>query len=657
MKNTTRRRSKAAPGLVPAPVSTPAPAPASALAQALTPAPVSALAPAPAPAPAPTPTPARARLLLSFSALLLLAAVFLLPLVLFFPAPAGRVFAQSPAPSSEADEDLSQNLPPTQLVHYTHLQTRDPVHPRLFPHPHFYPHPHSHPHPPTLAAGGYHTLFLKGDGTLWGWGRGGALGDGSGREETRLEPVQAHNLSGITRLDASSSHAAALTATGRVWTWGSGLLGALGHGDSNRQPFPKEVEALSGLVDIAAGSQFTLAVKEDGTVWAWGDNSEGQLGDGTRENRYAPVQVKELTGVKAVSAGNYHAVALKKDGTLWAWGLVLMEGLSRTEVPVQVKGLTDVTAVDAGGEHTLAIKKDGTLWAWGRGVYGQLGRGSMMTARTPVQVKGLSKVIAVSAGDSHSLALLEDGTLWAWGYNREGQLGTGSATEEYPYGETVPRQVQGLAGGKNASDKNASTSKTTDTTQNATTTGTTASAPLRIVSISAGGFAGGVFSLAAVAREEIRLQVDHPEARIGALDLYAWGENTYGQLGDGTRDLQTAPVRLPFDPTLKTALDVPPFIENGRTLVPLRFVGEALGASFDWDEDDRRVTFTRDEKTIVLWIDRHQALVNGRINLLDVPPRIVHNRTVVPLRFVGEALGASLHWEGETRRITITPSQ
>ncbi len=484
--------------------------------------------------------------------------------------------------------------------------------------------PASPPPLPTFAAGGYHTLVVKTDGTVWSWGRGGALGDGSDRDTIRLEPVQARGLTGVTAVDGSAGHSAARTTASQAWTWGSGLLGALGHGDSSRRHYPEKLQTFHGVMDVATGNGFTLALLANGTVWAWGDNSEGQLGDGTRENRYAPAPIPGLHGVRAISAGSYHAVALRGDGTVWAWGLALLEDAFRTETPRQVPGLTRAAAIAAGGEHTLILKEDGTVWSWGRGTYGQLGRGAITTTRTPLQIKGLSQITAISAGDSHSLALGADGTAWAWGYNREGQLGTGRPTETYPLGETIPRQVQGLEG-------------------------------LQITALSAGGFAGSVFSLAAVPCQEIVLQIGKPEAQIATLDLYAWGDNHYGQLGDGTRDLQPLPVPVPLDLTTRATLDVAPFIEEGRTLVPLRFLGEALGARFYWDGEERRVIFTRDDLEITLWIDQRQALVNGREVELDIPPRIIRSRTVVPLRFVGETLDAAFQWQEETREIIITP--
>lgn len=97
------------------------------------------------------------------------------------------------------------------------------------------------------------------------------------------------------------------------------------------------------------------------------------------------------------------------------------------------------------------------------------------------------------------------------------------------------------------------------------------------------------------------------------------------------------------------------FIENGRTLVPLRFVGENLGADIQWEGAERRVTYTKGSKVVVLWVGRREALVNGETVVLDVPPVIVNERTVVPLRFVANALEAKVDWDGVKYEITIRP--
>jgi hypothetical protein len=102
------------------------------------------------------------------------------------------------------------------------------------------------------------------------------------------------------------------------------------------------------------------------------------------------------------------------------------------------------------------------------------------------------------------------------------------------------------------------------------------------------------------------------------------------------------------------AFDVPPVIESGRTLVPLRAIFEALGAAVQWDATTRTVTATRSSTTIQLAIGQAQAQRNGQPVTLDVPARIQAGRTLVPLRFVSEALGAKVTWEAATQTVTIS---
>ncbi len=103
----------------------------------------------------------------------------------------------------------------------------------------------------------------------------------------------------------------------------------------------------------------------------------------------------------------------------------------------------------------------------------------------------------------------------------------------------------------------------------------------------------------------------------------------------------------------ETALDVAPVIKNDRTMVPVRFIGELFGASFEWDNEARKVSFILDGTNIELYIDRKNATVNNKTIELDTAPVIVDGRTLVPLRFVGEQMQASFTWDGEQRAVTI----
>lgn len=175
---------------------------------------------------------------------------------------------------------------------------------------------------------------------------------------------------------------------------------------------------------IAAGYGHVIARKADGTLMAWGNNSEGQLGDGTTINRHSPVPVKDVTGVVSVAANQYFSLALKNDGTVWAWGTDFsgqigdaMSGGSRL-TPVQATGLTRIVAIAAGGSFGLALDDDGTVFSWGANNLGQLGSGAMGGVRqTAAPALNLASVAKIVAGEFTAYAIKADGSLWGWGYN------------------------------------------------------------------------------------------------------------------------------------------------------------------------------------------------------------------------------------------------
>ena len=100
--------------------------------------------------------------------------------------------------------------------------------------------------------------------------------------------------------------------------------------------------------------------------------------------------------------------------------------------------------------------------------------------------------------------------------------------------------------------------------------------------------------------------------------------------------------------------DVSPTIENSRTLVPLRAIFEALGTDISWDESTRTITAIKTGIEVKLQIGSQTAYKNGSPVILDVPAKIINERTLVPLRFVSEALGAKVGWHGRTQTINIT---
>ena len=106
-------------------------------------------------------------------------------------------------------------------------------------------------------------------------------------------------------------------------------------------------------------------------------------------------------------------------------------------------------------------------------------------------------------------------------------------------------------------------------------------------------------------------------------------------------------------------LDAPPIIKNGRTILPIRAVVEALGGTVGWDPAEKKVTISLAPTTIELWIGKNTAKVNGVSKPIDssnpkVVPEVINGRTMVPLRFVTENLGCDVNWDQNTKTITIT---
>ncbi|ERN54328.1 stalk domain-containing protein [Alkalihalophilus marmarensis] len=103
--------------------------------------------------------------------------------------------------------------------------------------------------------------------------------------------------------------------------------------------------------------------------------------------------------------------------------------------------------------------------------------------------------------------------------------------------------------------------------------------------------------------------------------------------------------------------DQDPIIQQGRTLVPLRGIFESLGANVQWNQTQQRITATKDNRNIELTLGSNQTKINGNIHYIDVPAQAINGRTLVPLRFVGEALGATVNWDRSSNSVKIYSSK
>ncbi len=347
----------------------------------------------------------------------------------------------------------------------------------------------------SLATGDGHTcaVTVAGGVQCWGLNNFGQLGDGTTTDS--LTAVAVTGLaSGVVAVAAGDAHACALTATGAVKCWGNNSWGQLGDGSMSYRTEPVSVASLSsGVVAISTGAMHSCALTATGAVRCWGYNGAGTLGDGTFATRTMPVQVVGLTsGIAAIAAGGAHTCALTAEDGVLCWGHnnagQVGDGTRVTRFePVQVVGLsTGVTAISTGEGHSCALTKAGIMSCWGHNSAGQLGRGAS-GEETPAPVVGLSAVpVAIAAFRYNSCAIAASGAAQCWGINGSGQLGNGTTNGNFAV--PVPQNV----------------------------------------------IAAGLI--------EIEGGYDSTCGLTAAAGLMCWGNNDYGQFGDGTIDESLTPV-------------------------------------------------------------------------------------------------------------------
>jgi alpha-tubulin suppressor-like RCC1 family protein len=222
------------------------------------------------------------------------------------------------------------------------------------------------------------------------------------------------------------------------------------------------VSGLAGPIDAAAAAPAAPRTE----LLSWGLNAWGQLGNGKVPDSDLPVAVKMPAGVRVaqVRGGGTFAVALTFGDGVFAWGSNLSGQLgvgrikggvgyikgSRVPVQVHLPRLvgTQVAQVRAGSSFALALTAGGQVWAWGDGSGGELGDGQTNDAHVPVHVlmPGGAKIASISTGCLHSLARTTGGEVLAWGNNKYGELGDGGTAEsDVPVRVDLPRNFKAVA--------------------------------------------------------------------------------------------------------------------------------------------------------------------------------------------------------------------
>jgi alpha-tubulin suppressor-like RCC1 family protein len=339
----------------------------------------------------------------------------------------------------------------------------------------------------------------------WGLNNTGQLGNGTLTSATT--PVTAKLPAGtlVTQIAEGYVNSLAVTSTGSVYAWGDDTYGELGNASTSTTPTstPILVSSLSNIVAVAVGDYDDMALSSSGRVYTWGLGTSGELGQGSETTLSTPTLISSLPAtVTSISAGFAHDLALTSTGTVYAWGYnaygqVGNNSTTITTSPVALTfsglGTATISAVAAGVYHSLALTSTGSIYAWGDNTVGELAQPAATTsAKVPVLIPSIVGATAISAGYFSSMAISSGGGVLTWGYSSQGELGTGTTTSSF-----TPVSVTGVPG--------------------------------TVTAIAAGQ--------------------EHDAALTSTGAIYAWGDDTYGELGNAS---VTTPVTTPVAVHLPT---------------------------------------------------------------------------------------------------------
>ncbi|HUA11482.1 MAG TPA: hypothetical protein VMA83_05715 [Solirubrobacteraceae bacterium] len=345
-----------------------------------------------------------------------------------------------------------------------------------------------------VVAGGGSTCALLSSGRVdcWGDNNDGQLGTGNTKNAEL--PAEVRDLTDATQIAPGGTHSCAVRSTGHVACWGDNEYGDLGDGSTVNSSTPVEVDGISDASAVTVGVEFSCALLTTSHVRCWGYNDHGELGDGNTKSSDTPTEVSSLADATSVSAGQVHVCALLSTMAVDCWGAdetgQLGDGVEEVEAltPVEVDGHLAASEVSAGGYGTCGRLTTGTVDCWGFNEYGQLGDGSEVGSDVPVETLESSGASAVASGWMHACALMPAGRIECWGENEAGELGNGTMTTSP---NPVPVEVHGIEGA----------------------TSVTAAVQFSCALIPAG-------------------------------HVVCWGQNSYGQLGDGSTKSSATPVEV-----------------------------------------------------------------------------------------------------------------
>ena len=327
---------------------------------------------------------------------------------------------------------------------------------------------------------GNNTCALTGHGLTycWGWDEMGQIGDGTGSPDTcgtepcaqSPQPVDTASVTGsktFVQLAAGSDHGCGLDEEGISYCWGNDGYGEIGDGgefgDDSQSPVAVDTSGISGesaFVQVVNGSHYSCGLTADGVAYCWGRDHLGQLGDGGTSNNSilpVPVDTGPMGGVPFVSlaGGNGTACGLTVDGAAFCWGSDSSyqlgdgagspddcDGYPCSQSPAQVDttniGGVPFVQLAPGFMHSCGLTADGKAYCWGSDGYGQLGNDLPLVSSTiPVAVDtssipGEKTFIQLVSGLYHSCGITSDGLAYCWGRDNGAGLGDGGGSTDSP---------------------------------------------------------------------------------------------------------------------------------------------------------------------------------------------------------------------------------
>ncbi len=391
----------------------------------------------------------------------------------------------------------------------------------------------------SVAGGKDHSCATTDDGELWCWGANWSNQVGVAGGANQTSPVRFGTDSDWSAsLGLGDFHSCAVKIDSSMWCWGSNWHGEGGHATVGASATATEVS--SGWAQVDAGRRVTCATRLDRTLWCTGVHADGRTGLGlTSGSTAALTQVGSADTWRLLSYGARHGCGVHDDGTLECWGNAgagqTGQGATTWASPNLVGSATDWIEVSLGDRSSCGIRAGGSLWCWGWNVYGQIGQGDEDDGyTTPTQVAAGSTWTDVATSELSACAVRSDGTMWCWGANWWGMLGDGSYTNRY-----VPTQAgvdtnwesvtvgRGVACGIKTNGELWCWGANWEGQAGTGTFGNSYGSPVRV---------GTKIDWAQVSAAN-----NHTCAVDDATDLWCWGSDAWGKLGNGVAGTQHAP--------------------------------------------------------------------------------------------------------------------